>query len=340
MALRISNMVGTGTQGYAGDGGRATSALMDNPFHVDFDPEQRYLYIADCFNYRIRQVGVESGEIITFAGNGTQGHTGDGGLATEASIDEVYALQVAPNGDVYILQRFNPAIRKVDAVTGIITTVAGNGTIGYSGDGGPATEAQMREPNDCVLDGNGGLLIADIQDQRIRRLDLSTGIITTFAGTGEKEHTGDGGKASEAGIFGARAVCVDGNGNVYICEREGGSLRKIDSSGIITLIAGNGDKGYSGDGGPAIDVIFNGPKAIRCDSKGNVLIVDTENHAIRRLDVSTGTIDTVAGGHKGAEGDGGDALKAGLARPHGIVTDKDDAMYIADSENHRVRVVK
>ena len=340
MALRISNMVGNGTQGYAGDGGRAMSALMDNPFHVDFDSEQRYLYVADCFNYRIRQVDVESGEIITFAGNGTQGYTGDGGPAIEASLDEIYALQVTPNGDVYILQRFNPAIRKVDAATGIITTVAGNGTIGYSGDGGPATEAQMREPNDCVLDGNGGLLIADIQDQRIRRLDLSTGIITTFAGTGEKEHTGDGGKASEAGIFGARAVCVDGNGNVYICEREGGSLRKIDSAGIITLIAGNGEKGYSGDGGPAINVIFNGPKAIRCDSKGNVLIVDTENHAIRRLDVSTGTIDTVAGGHKGAEGDGGDALKAGLARPHGIVTDKDDAMYIADSENHRIRMVK
>jgi DNA-binding beta-propeller fold protein YncE len=340
MALRISNMVGNGTQGYAGDGGRAMSALMDNPFHVDFDSEQRHLYVADCFNYRIRQVDIESGEIITFAGNGTQGYTGDGGPAIEASLDEIYALQVTPNGDVYILQRFNPAIRKVDAATGIITTVAGNGTIGYSGDGGPATEAQMREPNDCVLDGNGGLLIADIQDQRIRRLDLSTGIITTFAGTGEKEHTGDGGKASEAGIFGARAVCVDGNGNVYICEREGGSLRKIDSAGIITLIAGNGEKGYSGDGGPAINVIFNGPKAIRCDSKGNVLIVDTENHAIRRLDVSTGTIDTVAGGHKGAEGDGGDALKAGLARPHGIVTDKDDAMYIADSENHRIRMVK
>ena len=136
-----------------------------------------------------------------------------------------------------------------------------------------------------------------------------------------------------------RLFC-DGRGNTYICEREGGSLRKVDSSGIITLIAGNGEKGYSGDGGPAIDAVFNGPKAIRCDSSGNVLVVDTENHAIRRIDVSTGIIDTVAGGRRGPEGDGGDALQAGLARPHGIVTDSRDAMYIADSENHRVRLVR
>ena len=340
MALNISSIAGNGSQGFGGDGGPATAALMDNPFHVEFDPRERYLYIADCFNYRVRRLDMRSGEITTFAGNGVQGHTGDGGKATEASIDEIYAIQVDANGDVYLLQRFNPAIRKVEAGTGIITTVAGNGTVGYSGDGGPATHAQMREPNDCALDGVGGLLIADIQDQRIRRLDIASGMITTFAGTGEKEHTGDGGKAIEAGIFGARAVCVDGKGNTYICEREGGSLRKIDASGIITLVAGNGEKGYSGDGGPAIDVVFNGPKAIRCDTQGNVLVVDTENHAIRKLDVSTGTIDTVAGGHKGAEGDGGEAVKAGLARPHGVVTDSRGAMYIADSENHRVRLVK
>lgn len=340
MALRISSLAGNGMQGYAGDGGRATSALMDNPFHVEFDPQEHYLYIADCFNYRVRRVDMKSGEITTFAGNGEQGYTGDGGPATEASIDEIYAIQVDTQGHVYLLQRFNPSIRKVDVGTGIITTVAGNGTVGYSGDGGPATQAQMREPNDCVLDGVGGLLIADIQDQRVRRLDLASGLMTTFAGTGEKEHTGDGGKATEAGIFGARAICADGKGNTYICEREGGTLRKVDASGIITLIAGNGEKGYSGDGGPAIGVVFNGPKAIRCDRQGNVLIVDTENHAIRKLDVSTGIIDTVAGGHRGTEGDGGDALQAGLARPHGIVADSHDAMYIADSENHRVRVVK
>ena len=211
--------------------------------------------------------------------------------------------------------------------------------MGYGGDGGPATSARMQEPNDCALDGRGGLLIADIQDQRVRRLDIETGIITTFAGTGEKVHSGDGGPASEAGIFGARAVCVDGRGNTYICEREGNSVRMVDSDGRITLVAGTGEKGYKGDGGPATQATFNGPKAIRCDADGNVLVVDTENHAIRKIDVSDGTISTVAGGRHGPEGDGADSTLAGLARPHGIVADALGAFYIADSQNHRVRRV-
>lgn len=256
-----------------------------------------------------------------------------------ARIEEIYAMQVADNGDVYILQRHSPAIRKVDASTGVITTVAGDGTVGHGGDGGPATSAQMREPNDCALDGVGGLLIADIQDQRVRRLDIETGIITTFAGTGAKVHSGDGGPAARAGIFGARAVCVDGRGNTYICEREGNSVRKVDPNGIIIPVAGTGEYGYTGDNGPAIDATLNGPKAIRCDADGNVLVVDTENHAVRRIDVSDGTISTIAGGHQGSGGDGGDPVLAGLARPHGVVVDAQGAIYIADSENHRVRRV-
>ena len=340
MTTSITSIVGNGEQGFSGDGGPAALATMDNPFHVEFDPSYRWLYIADCFNYAIRRLDTQTGELTTFAGTGEAGHTGDGGPATEAKIDEIYAIQVDDNGDVYILQRFNPAIRRIDIATGVISTVAGDTTVGYGGDGGPAIQAQMREPNDCILDGEGGLLIADIQDQRIRRLDIASGMINTFAGTGEKEHTGNGGLAIDAGIFGARAVCVDGRGNTYVCEREGNTLRRIDSDGIITRVAGTGATGYSGDGGPAIDCEFNGPKAIRCDGDGNVLIVDTENHAIRKYDASSGIITTVAGGHEGPDGDGGPAVGAGLARPHGVVVDGDGAMYIADSENHRIRVVR
>ena len=339
MATTITTIAGAGAQGYDGDGGPANQSLMDSPFHVELDRSERFLYIADCFNYCVRMVDLQTNVITTIAGTGESGYSGDGGPATEARIEEIYAVQVAENGDVYILQRFSPAIRKVDASTGIISTVAGDGTVGYGGDGGPATRAQMREPNDCALDGRGGLLIADIQDQRIRRLDIETGIITTFAGTGEKAHSGDGGPASEAGIFGARAVCVDGRGSTYICEREGNSIRKVDSNGIITLVAGGDERGYTGDGGPAIDATFNGPKSIRCDADGNVLVVDTENHAIRKIDVSDGTISTVAGGRRGPEGDGGDSTLAGLARPHGVVVNSQRAFYIADSENHRVRLV-
>ena len=256
-------------------------------------------------------------------------------------MNEPYALQVDRNGDLYIVDRLNAVVRRVDAGTGVISTVAGTGEKAYGGDGGPGTRAQMREPNDCFLDGKGGLLIADVQDQRVRRLDLRSGAISTFAGTGEKARTGDGGPASEAGINGARAICGDGQGNIYICEREGNAVRKVDGAGTITTVAGgSGEAGYSGDGGPAMRATFNGPKAIRCDHAGNIFVVDTENHAVRRIDSASGVITTVAGGRRGNAGDGGPATLAGLERPHGCVIDESGDLFIADSDNHRIRVAK
>jgi sugar lactone lactonase YvrE len=175
---------------------------------------------------------------------------------------------------------------------------------------------------------------------------MKTGTITTFAGIGKPEgkvdrsSIGDGGPATKAVIVGARAVCVDGLGNTYICEREGNAIRKVDSKGVITTIAGTGAAGYDGDGGPAIKATFRGPKGIRCDRQGNIFVVDTENHAIRKISAKTGIVTTVAGGRKGSEGDGGDPTKAGLDRPHGCVIDAKGNIYIADSNNHRVRVVR
>jgi len=237
------------------------------------------------------------------------------------------------------VDRFNAAIRRVDAATGVITTVAGTGTPGYSGDGGPGNRAELREPNDCFLDGRGGLLIADIQDQRVRRLDLKTGIITTFAGNGEKVRSGDGRPATEASLLGARAVCTDGKGNTYISEREGNGVRVVDAAGTMSTYAGTGERGYSGDGGPARTATWGAPKAIRCDRQGNLLVVDTENHAIRKIDAATGIVTTVAGGRLGGEGDGAEAVAAGLDRPHGCDMDERGNLFIADSNNHRVRVV-
>jgi len=253
---------------------------------------------------------------------------------------EPYSLQVnRSNGDIYIVDRLNAVVRKVDAATGIITTVAGTGEQGYSGDGGPGIQAMFREPNDCFLDGKGGLLIADIQDQRIRRLDLATGIITTFAGNGHKERRGDGKPALEAGIMGARAVCMDSKGNTYIAEREGNGVRKVDSNGIMSTLAGNGERGYEGDGGPALTATWGSPKAIRCDAQDKIVVVDTENHAIRRIDATTGIVTTIAGGRLGGQGDGGPATEAAMDRPHGCGIDAQGNIFVADSNNHRVRVV-
>lgn len=341
----IDSPLGTGQKGYTGDGGPAAKATLNQPFHCDVDRDGN-LYVAEALNHCIRRVDAKTGQVTTVAGCGQKGYDGDGGPATQATMNEPYAVVVDENGDLYIVDRLNAVVRKVDAKTGIIHTVAGSGKKEYGGDGGPATQAGLREPNDCCLDGKGGLLIADVADWRIRRLDLKTGTISTFAGTGRpaqrpsRERIGDGGPATKAVIIGARAVCVDGQGNTYICEREGNAIRKVDSQGIITTIAGTGMKGYSGDGGNGREATFNGPKAIRCDRAGNIYVVDTENHAIRKIDAKTYIVTTVAGGRKGGGGDGGPALEAGLDRPHGCVIDANGVLYIADSNNHRVRRVR
>jgi hypothetical protein len=334
----IQTIAGTGEKGYGGDGSRAIGALLSEPFMCAFD-RQGHLYVAEATNHCVRRIDKDTGVITTVAGTGIAGYSGDGGPATRATFNQPYSLQVDANGDIYIVDRLNAAVRKVAAATGIITTVAGTGQPGYSGDGGPGAQAQLREPNDCFLDGRGGLLIADIQDQRVRRLELATGIIVTFAGDGQKARAGDGGPASQASILGARAVCMDHRGNTYICEREGNGVRKVDARGIMSTFAGTGQRGYSGDGGSALAATWGAPKAIRCDRQGNLIVVDTENHAIRRVDAATGVVTTLAGGRQGGHGDGGLATEAGLDRPHGCGIDGAGNIYIADSNNHRVRVV-
>src|SRR3989442_1548761 len=237
---KIQTVVGTGEVAYAGDGGPATQALIGEAYGCDFDTEGN-LYICDGRNHTIRRIDRDSGVIVTVAGSGRQGYSGDGGRATEATLNNLYSLQVDTNGDIYIVDRLNAAIRKVDAATGIITTVAGTGEPGYGGDGGPGVLAQLREPNDCFLDGKGGLLIADIQDQRIRRLDLRSGIITTFAGNGEEGRTGDGNGTAGAG----------------------------------------GPGGGGGAGGPATKAGLERPHGCGIDPQGHLYIADGMNHRVR-----------------------------------------------------------
>ena len=232
----IQTIAGTGEAGHSGDGGPAERALINDPFMCDFD-QQGNMFFGQAKGHTLRRVAAATGVITTVAGTGAEGYSGDGGQASQATVNQIYSICVAPNGAIYIVDRLNAAVRKIDAATGIITTVAGTGEPGYSGDGGPGNLAQLVEPNDAFLDGKGGLLIADIQDQRVRRLELTTGIITTFAGNGEKVRSGDGDPATQASFFGSRAVCMDSKGNTYVCEREGHGVRKIDANGIMSTFA-------------------------------------------------------------------------------------------------------
>jgi len=324
---------------FGGDGGPATLAVLNGPFDIGFDTAGN-LYFSDTFNHRIRRVDARRGVIATVAGNGEAGYSGDGGPATAARLNEPYGIVLDHAGNIYLADRHNHAVRRVDAASRMITTFAGTGASGFSGDGGLASRAGLVEPNGLALDpAQTRLFIADVADHRVRAVVLATGIIATFAGTGQAEHSGDGGPAGKAGIHGARAIKIAADGTVYILERQGSSLRAVDPhSGIITTIAGRAnERGYAGDGGAAVAAVFDAPKEMALDHAGNILVVDTENHAIREIDLPTGIVTTIAGGRQGSAGDGGPAEAAGLDRPHGAAIGPDGAIYIGDTNNHRIR---
>lgn len=332
----ITTVAGTGAAGYAGDGGPAAQALLNNPFDLAFDV-MGDLFFSDTFNHCIRRVDGRTHAIATIAGAGERGFAGDGGEAIYAMLNEPYGVVVDQAGTIYVADRLNRRVRRIEP-PGIITTLAGDGSGKFSGDGGPAAQAGLVEPNGLALDATGeNLFIADVADHRVRVVDLATGIISTFAGTGEARHDGDGGPAIRAGVFGARAVALSPDGALYVLERQGSSLRRV-RNGVIETVAGTGARGYAGDGGDARHAVFDAPKEMTLDAAGNVFIVDTENHAIRCIDARTWIVTTIAGtGAAGPGGDGGPARQAGLARPHGATIGPDGAVYIGDSENHRIR---
>jgi DNA-binding beta-propeller fold protein YncE len=333
----ISTIAGTGAQGYAGDGGTAIQALLNNPFDLAFDPGGN-LCFSDTFNHCVRRIDARSGIITTIAGAGERGFSGDGGAATRAQMNEPYGIVIDRSGNLYIADRLNRRVRRVDGASGVITTLTGDGSGKFGGDGGPSIQAGLAEPNGLALDrDHARLFIADVADHRVRVIDLISGIISTFAGTGNGRHAGDGGPGASADIFGARAVALAPDGALYIMERQGSSIRRVQD-GIIETVAGTGARGYAGDNHHAKHAVFNAPKEMAVDVEGNIFVVDTENHAIRLIDARTWIVTTIAGtGEAGPDGDGGPADRAGLARPHGAVVGPDGAVYVGDSENHRVR---
>jgi uncharacterized protein (TIGR03437 family) len=323
--------------GRSGDGGPATSAQLSHPSGVAVDGSGN-LYIADTYNNVIRKVAAASGNIATVAGNGTDGYSGDGGLATSAQLSFPAAVAVDASGNIYIADSYE-RIRKVNAATGIITTVAGNGASGYSGDGGPATSAQLSGPTGVAVDAAGDIYIADYWNQRIRKVTAATGVITTAAGNGTEGYSGDGGQAATAELNYPWGVSVDAAGNLYISDQYNGRIRKVAAAtGIIATVAGGGSAS-PGDGGQATSASLNTPLGAAVDGSGNLYIADNGNCRIRRVAAATGIITTAAGNGTNYSGDGNPATSAQLWMPFGMAVDGSGNLYIPDLYNRRVRKV-
>jgi uncharacterized protein (TIGR03437 family) len=325
----IATVAGNGTQGFSGDNGPATSAQLYLPWGVAVDPAGN-LYIADTYNSRIRKV--TNGVITTVAGNGTQSFSGDNGPATSARLYGSHAVAAGPDGSVYIADSSNNRIRKV--ANSVITTVAGTGTAGFSGDNGPAISAQLTDPEGVAVDSAGNLYIADTGYSRVRK--VANGVITTVAGGGAT--LGDNGPATSAQLYSPKGVAVDSAGNLYIADTYNQRIRKV-SNGVITTVAGTGTHGpSSGDNSPATSASLFSPTGVAVDSAGNLYIADTGNNRVRK--VSNGVITTVAGtGGYGFSGDNGLATSAQLYNPEGIAVDPAGDLYIADTLDSRIRKV-
>jgi streptogramin lyase len=289
--------------------------------------------------------------VTTIAGDGQRGYRGDGGPATAASLSAPHELAFDSKGDLYFAERDNHVIRKVDMKTGIISTVAGTGKPGFSGDGGPAAQAQLRQPHCVLFDRDGTLLICDLGNHRIRRLHLDTGIIETYAGTGEAKPIPEGASVKGTALNGPRTLALAANGDLYMALREGNAIYRIDSTTqTLHHVAGTGEDGFSGDGGPAVEARFGGsasgpaarlagPKGLSLAPNDELYVADTESHAIRRIDLKTGTIRTVLGTGELGDGPDGDPLKCKLNRPHAVLF-ANGVLYVADSEANRIRVLR
>jgi len=308
---------------------------LNEPFGVTFD-ESGNLYIVEMGGNRIRVRG-RDGRLSVLAGTGEKGFAGDGGPAAKAQLNGPHHLLLGPDGRLYVADTWNNCVRRIDLKTRIVTRVAGTGEKGFGGDGGPALQARFGGIYSIAFR-HGILYVCDLDNRRVRAVDLKTGIVTTVAGNGEKGVPRDGGEARAQPLVDPRAIALDSVGNLYVCERGGHALRVVDTAGRIRTVAGTGEAGFAGDGGPALQARLNGPKHISVDGEGAVLVADTENHVIRRYTPRDGMIRRVAGtGEKGAAGLGGPPESCPLNRPHGAVHHPATGdIYVSDSENHRV----
>ncbi len=332
----MRTLAGTGVDGFVGDGGPATEAALSWPYGVAVGHDGS-VYIADTYNDRVRRV-LPDGSIVTVAGNGQAGFSGDGGPATDARLDDPYGIAVGTDGSLYIADTGNRRVREVGA-DGMISTIAGrSGDDGIYelGDGGPATQAWLTFPMDVAVGPDGRIYIADTDANRIREI-APDGTITTLAGTGEGGDGGDGGPATAAQLNWPYGVTASTDGSVYIADSGNNRIRRVTPDGTITTVAGTGEYGNAGDGGPATAAQLSWPASVALGPDGSLYITDNENNRVRRV-TSEGIIVPVAGtGAYGYGGDGGSPPAAHFAWPYDAALGPDGTLYVADTENHRIR---
>ncbi|MCA9035505.1 MAG: hypothetical protein KDA91_10250 [Planctomycetaceae bacterium] len=321
--------------------GRASDIPMPQPFGLVTGPDNA-LYVCEVGSHVIRRIDLSTGLSNVVAGCGRKGYSGDGGPATSAELNEPYEVRFDLDGNMYFVEMQNHIVRRVDHSNGVISTIAGNGQPGFVGDGGAANAAMLNRPHSIALDTSGNLYICDIGNHRIRKVDLGSGLISTFAGTGERKPTPDRSPVSGTPLNGPRALDFDGQHSLYLALREGNAIYRIDlHSQSIHHLAGTGKSGFTGNGGDALQATLSGPKGICLSKAGDIYFADTESHTIRVVRKSTGVIEVVVG--DGKKGDGpkaGPAHSCRMDRPHGVFVSDDNILYIGDSNNHKVRMVK
>lgn len=339
----ITTVAGTGASDFKGDGGAALAAGLSNPRGIAADTAGN-VYISDSTNNRVRKIDAATGTITTVAGNGNRDYSGDGGPAVKASIAFPMGLAVDREGHLYIADARNHRIRRVDAKTGIITTVAGQGIRGLGGDNGSALSALLSYPTSVTVDEEGNLYIADSENGGIRRVDKKTGIISSVVGEGTPgAKTDSSGTPTIRGLFVAPVgLTYDGKGSLYVADAFLNRIKKVElATRKVTIVAGKGVNQFCGDGGPAKEACLNQPAGVALDEAGNVYIADAGNDRVRKVDVKSGIVTTIAGsGQRGFSGDNGPAAKASLAFPTGVAVDHKGRVLIVEPTNNRARRVE
>ena len=341
---QVRTIAGTGVAGYepeGQDGLLGSETPVNNPYGVVVGPDGA-LFFCEVDTGRTRRLDLDTARLTTIAGNGEKVYSGDQGSALDASFSAPHEIRFDREDNLFVVERDAHVVRRIDARTGIVSTVAGTGEAGFSGDGGPAINAQLRQPHSIAFDAEGDLLVCDIGNARVRRINLRSGTISTLSGPGDRQQaTPDEGPLEGTPLRGPRSIDTDDEGNAYLVLREGNAVFRLDlRANRLQRIGGTGDTGFSGDGGPAVTATFNGPKGIAYSASDHSLyIVDTENHVIRRLRLSTGTIETILGTGGRGGGPDGNPLECRLARPHGVFV-HEQVVYVTDSESHRVRALE